>query len=255
MLTRLSADNPYSPSRYAFAWEHVDAGASAHLDFGCYTGRLLEALHAKGVGGLVGADVSREAIAEARERLGDHARLDHIEADAPLPYADDRFDSITLLDVLEHVHLQRFLLRELYRVIRPGGKLIVTVPGRHLLSCLDLGNIKFALPRLHRWYVIGRIGRAAYRERFEANADGLIGDISAKKSWHEHFSPTYLGYLLRAAGFEPVLWDGTGFLSRLLTPLRSAVKPVPPVRRAVEYVQLRDAESFRHTNLFCLART
>ena len=47
---------------------------------------------------------------------------------APLPFADDAFDLVTTLDVIEHIDDDVAALRELRRVLRPGGRLLVAVP-------------------------------------------------------------------------------------------------------------------------------
>ena len=46
-----------------------------------------------------------------------------------LPFATGRFDSVSALDVLEHVADEAGTLAELHRVLRPGGLLVLTVPG------------------------------------------------------------------------------------------------------------------------------
>jgi SAM-dependent methyltransferase len=48
--------------------------------------------------------------------------------DEPLPFGDDAFDLALALDVLEHVRDDGAALRELARVVAPGGRLLVTVP-------------------------------------------------------------------------------------------------------------------------------
>ena len=45
-----------------------------------------------------------------------------------LPFADSSVDLITALDVLEHIEDDRATLREIRRVLRPGGILLATVP-------------------------------------------------------------------------------------------------------------------------------
>ena len=46
----------------------------------------------------------------------------------PLPLADTQFDTVLLTDVLEHIPRPEPLMREIARVLRPSGKLILTVP-------------------------------------------------------------------------------------------------------------------------------
>jgi SAM-dependent methyltransferase len=235
-----------------FAWEHVPTG-SAHLDFGCYHGQFLASLAGRTPQRRVGADVSREAIEVAQSRAPG-VEFVHLRACLPLPFGDQEFDSITLLEVLEHVDDQRGLLRELRRTLRPGGVLIVTVPRRHLLSFLDLGNLKFRSPRLHRWFYIATHGQAAYRRRYVENPDGLIGDISAAKAWHEHFSPPYLRKMLEESGFLVVAMDGSGFFMRAITIARRTCGWIKAFDRLLLRVSEWDARRFAAANLFCLAR-
>lgn len=48
--------------------------------------------------------------------------------DNKLPFEDSTFDVVTMLAVLEHIEKEQEILKEIYRVLLPGGKLIITVP-------------------------------------------------------------------------------------------------------------------------------
>jgi SAM-dependent methyltransferase len=88
----------------------------------------------------VGVGITREAeMLSKRTRLVaiDRARIDSrclevalpAQADATaIPFADSVFDAVFLFDVLEHVDEEAKALAEIRRVLRPGGKLLVTVP-------------------------------------------------------------------------------------------------------------------------------
>ena len=69
-----------------------------------------------------------------------------------LPFADGSFDAVLLLDVLEHLPNEDAALAEAWRVLRPSGALIVSVPHAGLLSRLDSLNLYAAVrdrfPRL-----------------------------------------------------------------------------------------------------------
>jgi SAM-dependent methyltransferase len=253
MRTRLRPENPHGPSRYGFAWEHVPAGGAAHLDFGCYDGGFLASLRTKRIARLAGVDASRDAVENARRRFTD-LDVRAIAPGAALPFADRSFTSVTLLDVLEHVHEQADLLCELARVLADDGRLIVTVPRQYVFSFLDAGNLKFRFPRLHRRLFLLRHSQEEYERRYVAGADGLIGDVSARKRWHEHFSQAGLVALLDRAGFEPVAWDASGFFTRPLTPLLVILEPVPGLRRLAGAIERADARCFGSMNLFCVAR-
>lgn len=45
-----------------------------------------------------------------------------------LPFDDASFDVVTMLAVLEHIEHEQAILREIHRVLKPGGKLVLTVP-------------------------------------------------------------------------------------------------------------------------------
>ncbi len=253
MHIHVTADNPYACSRYAFAWHHVPAGGAAHLDFGCGDGRFLRTLKTKGIKCLVGVDVSRSAIEQAQKGSGG-LEIIHIARAAPLPFPDRTFSSITLMDVLEHVSEQEELLDELHRVLVDDGVLIVTVPGRHAFSFLDMGNLKFRFPRLHRWYFCRTHSWADYERRYVSNPDGLIGDVSATKRWHEHFSAAHLARLLRCSGFDAAEFDGSGLFHRVLKAVDLLIGNVGPLHAAIGKCIAWDARRFASTNLFCLAR-
>ncbi len=252
MRTRLSTENPHGPSRYGFAWEHVPQAGDAHLDFGCGDGEFLATLRAKRIGRLVGLDASRDAAEKARARLPD-LDVRRLAAGAAIPFADRTFTSITLLDVLEHVDAQGELLAELRRVLKDNGRLIITVPQEYIFSFLDAGNLKFRCPRLHR--LLFRIGhsREEYERRYAANPDGLVGDVSARKAWHEHFSPAKLAAILGRAGLQAAEFDGSGCLARPLMPALWLMEFVPGLRCIAHRAAELDARTFRSMNLFCVA--
>jgi SAM-dependent methyltransferase len=253
MRTKLETTNPYGCDRYGFAWQQVPACGAAHLDFGCGDGRFLQSLKHKGIKCLVGVDISREAVTRAYRGSGG-LEIIHLAQTTPLPFPDHLFSSITLMDVLEHVAEQGALLGELRRVLQDDGTLIVTVPGRHFFSFLDLGNLKFRFPRLHRWFYCRTHSIDEYEKRYAANPDGLIGDVSAVKQWHEHFSPGGLAVLLAEHGFDAVSFDGTGCFTRILKILDLLAGRLAPLRAAIKRSIAWDARYFRTANVFCVAR-
>ena len=96
------------------------------LDVGCGDGaRTLANLPP----GSVGLDVSRRGLDLASETVPE-ARLVHGEL-STLPFAADRFDAITAYHAVFHVERERHpaVYDEFARVLRPGGRLLMTLPG------------------------------------------------------------------------------------------------------------------------------
>lgn len=92
------------------------------LDGGCGTGFNLKYL--KDYGNITGLDISREALDFCKKR--ENKKL--VQADAEnLPFKDGVFDVLTSLDCLEHLDDDR-CIKEYFRVLKPEGHLIVTVP-------------------------------------------------------------------------------------------------------------------------------
>jgi SAM-dependent methyltransferase len=111
-------------------------GGSVVLDAGCGSGRTLDELVAYGE--VHGVELDPEAAALARSRGQGEVQIGRLEA---LPWDDATFDLITCLDVIEHTPDDRVTLRELRRVCKPGGWLLVTVPAYQALWSLhDEGN-------------------------------------------------------------------------------------------------------------------
>ena len=100
------------------------------LDVATGTGRLPVAilLHAHFQGRIVGLDMSRSMLRNAAYKLGSpnsRAPLLHAPAEA-LPFPNDTFDVVTCLEALEFMESDERVLREMVRVLRPGGLLLVT---------------------------------------------------------------------------------------------------------------------------------
>ena len=93
------------------------------LDVGCGTGANLKMLAA--FGKTEGVDISPQAVEFCRQRGLDSVKLGAAEQ---LPYGNGSFDLVTSLDVVEHLDDDVAGLREMRRVLRPDGRLLVFVP-------------------------------------------------------------------------------------------------------------------------------
>jgi SAM-dependent methyltransferase len=93
------------------------------LDAGCGSGRNMVELARYGA--VTGVELSDTSVALARERgIGEVVAGSVLE----MPFADASFDLAVTLDVIEHLDDDLAALRELRRLVAPGGVLLVTVP-------------------------------------------------------------------------------------------------------------------------------
>lgn len=96
------------------------------LDAGCGPGLYAEQLLARGAR-VTAVDVSPTMVRLARERLGDQTEVRVHDLERPLDWLpDERFDLVLLALVLHHLDDRRGALAELHRVLRPGGRLVLS---------------------------------------------------------------------------------------------------------------------------------
>ena len=191
------ADAPDDPEPWA--WERRRAlllgearPGERVLDLGCGAGRFVAALRDAGADP-VGVELAEAALERAR-RNAPGADLRLAGADGTLPLDHRSVDLVWCSEVLEHVADTAHLLLEARRVLRPGGRLLATVPFH--------GRVKGALVAL---------------TRFDAHFDPLGQHL-------RFYTRGSLAHVLRHAGFDPVgvrAWGGppllrTGLVARAI---------------------------------------
>ncbi len=93
------------------------------LDVGCGAGNMIH--HLSHYGQVKGLDIDQRPVQMARQRGYDVDRFDVTE---PMPFDNDSFDAVTALDVIEHNQDDMAILHDSYRILKPGGHLVITVP-------------------------------------------------------------------------------------------------------------------------------
>lgn len=93
------------------------------LDIGCGAGNMIH--HLSHYGRVRGIEVDPRPVKIAQARGYDVRQGD---ATRTISFPDACFDLVTALDVIEHVDADDAILREAYRVLRPGGRVLITTP-------------------------------------------------------------------------------------------------------------------------------
>lgn len=161
------------------------ARAPLVLDVGTGTGRMSAALLAQPdfEGWVIGVDRSRGMLGEAARRLRGARQCGLALADAGrLPLGDARVDAVSCLEVLEFTAHPRETLRELARVLKPGGVLVIS--NRVGLDVL--------------WYA----GRLCGRGRLEAALQALGLQVLETEAWQTYYD------LIWARKIEPQAPEG-----------------------------------------------
>jgi SAM-dependent methyltransferase len=142
------------------------------LDVGCAAG-LVSAELARQIGFVVGVDVDVEAIRYAvNAQAGDHAPHFLAASGTRLPFGDGTFDAVVCNHVYEHVDDPQLLMREIHRVLRPGG------------SCyLAAGHTLQLVEPHHRLPLLSWLPRPA--------ADAYVRATGRGRRYEERFLPPW----------------------------------------------------------------
>jgi SAM-dependent methyltransferase len=116
------------------------------LDIGADNGVISLLLRRLG-GRWSSADLDERAVASIRELVGERVyRLDG----ARTPFSDRSFDQVVVVDYLEHVADDAAFVRELARIVRPGGSVIINVP--HLKPGSRINRLRHAIGLADAWH-------------------------------------------------------------------------------------------------------
>lgn len=212
-MTRNEADMAFKKRvRTIFEWiePHDD---QLILDLPCGRGFYLNMLRYVCACRLVGADLDGEVIQKARRNVGHLPDILLAQADIyALPHPDNCFDAVILSEVLEHIERDVDGLREIYRVLKPGGVVAITVPHANYPFLWD--PINWTLERTLRrpirrgplaglWANHVRLYR---REGLRAAVEAAGFVVEAERSF-THFSFPFIHNLVYGLG-KPLLESG-----------------------------------------------
>ncbi|HEV2423307.1 MAG TPA: class I SAM-dependent methyltransferase [Terriglobia bacterium] len=180
-------------SRTAFLERFLESGRI--LDVGCGLGLFLLALDPKRWD-RYGIEVMPAALREARRRLGADRILAEDLSAAVLP--DAQFDVITFWDVLEHLPDPVAALRQSFRLLRPGGLLLVRAPNLASYLARRFGGdwYELSLPYHLFHFTPATLARVVEASGFKVRASG----DSKGAGNHHAFKHTVLNRLMRLHG-------------------------------------------------------
>lgn len=205
-------------SRFWHACRLVPDSIQRILDYGCFDGAFLAGLSLKAAS-RYGVDRNAHQIQSNIVRYPE-VKFKTI-TDVCTGFADEYFDAVSCLEVLEHVPNESELLSELCRIMQPEATLVLSVPHEGLLAVFDTGNIKFRFPWLVKFYY-HHIKRdpQTYQRRFVEAEHGLVGDVSVSEHMeHKHYTIDQITTLLSPYfRVEKTVYYG------LLTPLIDMLK-------------------------------
>jgi 2-polyprenyl-3-methyl-5-hydroxy-6-metoxy-1,4-benzoquinol methylase len=130
----MAASHPYYAEPRTDIRSLVQADGARILDVGCGEGVLGAALKADGAEYVAGIELHASSAERARDRLDQ--LVEGSVADAELPFSVDEFDYLLFADVLEHLPDPDSVLQRCLTFLKPGGRVIISVPNWRFYSVL-----------------------------------------------------------------------------------------------------------------------
>lgn len=193
------------------AWANIEMNDNI-LDLGSGTGLVtLQAAAAAQKGRATGVDHSEGMLVQARHKAladGLHNRTEFVKMDAEaLAFPDATFDAAVSLYVLLHLPNPQAALKELHRVVRPGGRVVIGIGGR--ASLRSRAGRTQALRRAGEFIATTRGAVLTAPDFIRSLMEGM--DLQTDHLEHmPHHREINTPSLLREAGFRDVRSDWVG---------------------------------------------
>ena len=173
---KIASDNPLHHrllSAYVFAEKYINGDV---LELGCGEGRGIDIILKKSK-----SFTAIDKISEVTERLSRKYKNERFISSSFPPLInieDNSFDTIVTFQVIEHINNDNLFVEEIYRILRPGGKALITTP-----------NIEMTLTR-NPWHIREYTSRQlkdlAAKCFTEITMKGITGNDKIKKYYEEN---------------------------------------------------------------------
>jgi len=212
-MTRNEADMAFKKRvQTIFEWIPLHDGARL-LDCACGRGYYLNMIRYVSRCELVGLELEDEIIRKAQRNVGHLPGITLTRGNIyALPFPDDWFDGVILSEILEHIEDDVAGLREVRRVLKPGGVVAITVPNANYPFLWDPINKTLETlfhTRIRRGPLAGIWAnhvRLYTREQLRAAVEGAGLVVEAERAF-THYSFPFIHNLVYGLG-KPLLESG-----------------------------------------------
>ena len=249
--------------RQRIDWMVDQARGPRILDVGCSEG-VLEILLARKGFNVTGVDINAEALAFARDLLAREpeevrSRVRFVHGDlAQARLLDDRFDTLVMGEILEHLEDPQTLLNRSLDLIRPNGRVIITTPfGYHpdedhrqtfcLSDFIALAKPRCALEHLQvesgYIHMVGRVSSLTESSWQQLDSDQLLSMTeTALVSFQQRLYGNISGHKRRVSSLEQRVKEGNDREAKLQKDVKEESSKATRLWQEVEERKSREAK-------------